>query len=252
MKKISLFNNNLHFQVSNDLETYRVESMLEKEAETIAWIKLWSTSRNQVFFDIGANIGIYSLFACYCSPQNSVYAFEPVSNNYNALIQNINCNNYENIHAFNVCISNISQITSLFLSDERVGNSGAQIDTPINELGEVFSPKKIEKVISLSIDDLVNTFHFPLPNFIKIDVDGHENEIILGMQETIKNKLLKSILIEFNNENQFNKFRDFFENNGMALDTSLDDLPNHSSKRRANAGGIARNYIFTRVDSLQV
>jgi FkbM family methyltransferase len=252
MKKISLFKNNLHFQVSNDLEIYRVESMLEKEAETIAWIKAWSKESNQIYFDIGANIGIYSLFACYCSGSNAVFSFEPVASNFIALQQNINCNNFKNIHPFNISISDHSKMTSLFLSDDRVGNSGAQVNTPINELGEEFAPKSIEKVLCLSVDDLVSRFNFPVPNFIKIDVDGHEQEIINGMEKTIKNKNIKSILIEFNNKNQFNKYRHFFEKSGLILDTSFDDLPNHSSKRRAESGGIARNYIFTRDKILKV
>jgi len=79
-KKMCIFGEDLCFNVSNDLEKYRVESALDKEAETIAWIDGWDAIDNEtIFFDIGANIGIYSLYAGFRYPDLSVFSFEPAS-----------------------------------------------------------------------------------------------------------------------------------------------------------------------------
>ena len=62
-----------------------------KELETVNWIK--NFDKESVFFDIGANIGIYSLFAAKLN--YSTVSFEPESHNFAALNININDNNFE-------------------------------------------------------------------------------------------------------------------------------------------------------------
>ncbi len=204
MNKICVLGDILCFNVSCDLERYRVESIFEKEPETIAWIDSWKASEQEkVFYDIGANIGIYSLYAAETAKNTNVFAFEPVSNNYLALQSNVWLNQANNVYPFNIALSKENKIKNLYLSDLRVGNSGAQIDAPFNEKSEAFQPQKVEKVLSLSVDQLVKNFDLPTPNYIKIDVDGHETDILNGMTDTLKNSDLKSILIEFNNQTEY-------------------------------------------------
>ena len=208
MKKRCVFNDSLCFSINSDLEEYRINSIFQKEPETIAWIDSICNS-DSVFYDIGANIGIYTLYMNYKNPMMQMFCFEPVQNNFNSLQNNIILNNAKNVHPFNIALSNNNMITNLFISDTRNGNSGAQIEAPINEKGESFEVKKIEKILSFQLDYLVNNLNFPQPNFIKIDVDGHENEILNGMKVTLENEQLKSLLIEFNDDNQFQKWQHF-------------------------------------------
>jgi FkbM family methyltransferase len=245
MKKKCVFGNSLCFIINSDLEEYRINSIFEKEPETIAWIDSISNS-DSVFYDIGANIGIYTLYMNYKNPMMQMYCFEPVQNNFNSLQNNIISNNALNVHPFNIALSNNNVINNLFLSDTRNGNSGAQIKAPINEKGDIFEAKKIEKILSFSLDYLVNNLNFPQPNFIKIDVDGHENEILDGMMRTLENVQLKSILIEFNNEDQFQKWQSYFNKIGLFIDDKFDSLPNNSALRRSLKGSTTRNYIFRR------
>ena len=92
----------------------------------------------------------------------------------------------------------------------------------------------------------MNNLNFPQPNFIKIDVDGHENEILNGMKVTLENEQLKSLLIEFNDDNQFQKWQSVFNKIGLFIDEKFDNLPNNSSLRRSQKGSTTRNYIFHR------
>ena len=55
MKKRCVFNDSLYFSINSDLEEYRINSIFEKEPETIAWIDSICNS-DSVFYDIGANI----------------------------------------------------------------------------------------------------------------------------------------------------------------------------------------------------
>lgn len=245
MKIKCVFNDSLCFSINSDLEEYRISSIFEKEPETIAWIDSICNS-NSVFYDIGANIGIYTLYMNYKNPMMQMFCFEPVQNNFNSLQNNIILNGAKNVHPFNIALSNNNMITNLFISDTRNGNSGAQIEAPINEKGESFEAKKIEKILSFSLDYLVNNLNFPQPNFIKIDVDGHENEILDGMKVTLGNEQLKSLLIEFNADNQFQKWQSVFNKIGLFIDEKFDNLPNNSSLRRSQKGSTTRNYIFHR------
>ncbi len=245
--KICVFGDELCFNSSSDLEKYRIESALDKEPETIAWIDGWGIqSGTTVFFDIGANIGIYSLYAGYKHPAAEVFSFEPVSNNYTALQQNVWLNNSTNIHPFNLALAGDNKIANLYLSDVRVGNSGAQIDRAVNEKGEAYQALRVEKVLSITLDRLINEFALPVPTYVKIDVDGHETDILNGMTQTLGAPTLRSLLIEFNSDVQFTPWCSRFEAFGLLLDTRYDDLPNHSRIRRVSKGTLARNYVFTR------
>ena len=140
----------------------------------------------------------------------------------------------------------MNKITNLFFSDLRAGNSGAQINCAVNEVGDEYDVQRVEKVLAVSMDRLVFEYNFPVPAYVKIDVDGHETKILEGMLKTLAEPRLRSILVEFNNENEFFDWSGHLETFGFGRDLSYEDLPNHSRNRRLVGGGSARNYIFTR------
>lgn len=248
MSKICVFGDELCFDVEGDLEKYRVESIFDKEPETIAWIDGWQDDGSGAFYDIGANIGIYSLYAAYKHKDINTFSFEPESSNYVALLRNILSNNTNSISPFNLALSSKKALTDLYLSDVRVGNSGAQIDAPINDKGDTFSALRVEKVISIALDQLVAEFNLPTPTYIKIDVDGHEPDILNGMSKILASKELKSILVEFNSHAEFEYWEDRFSHKGLIKDSTYDNLPNHSDIRRQKNNAPARNYIFKRME----
>jgi FkbM family methyltransferase len=247
MSKMCVFGDELCFDVEGDFEKYRVESMFDKEPETIAWIDGWQDEGPRAFYDIGANIGIYSLYVAYKHKNVNTFSFEPVASNYVALLRNILSNNLNNISPFNVALSNKKALTDLYLSDLRVGNSGAQIDAPVNDKGDTFKALRVEKVISIALDQLVAEFDLPSPTYIKIDVDGHEPDILNGMSKTLASTELKSMLVEFNSHAEFEDWEERLAHNGLMRDSAYDDLPNHSDIRRQKNNAPARNYIFKRI-----
>ena len=89
--KINLFNEdfivkrkihkqNFKFSITNEIELWRSNTILTKEPETIEWIN--NFKKKYVLYDIGANIGIFSLFA---SKKIKVLAFEPAFHNFKKL-----------------------------------------------------------------------------------------------------------------------------------------------------------------------
>lgn len=143
-------------------------------------------STNDVVWDIGANVGYFTTkFADKVGATGQVIAFEPTPRTYSSLLKN--CITYQNI----VC-------KNLALADKSGGlsfrDSGIEND-PTNGLVEESTANAI-KVEVVSADELIMAQSIPLPNIIKIDVEGYEYEVIKGMKATLNNRLLRNIFIE--------------------------------------------------------
>ncbi len=233
------------FYANTELEQWRAETILEKEPETIAWLNSFAL-KEQVFYDIGANVGSYSIYAAIVNKDLSVFSFEPVQENYCALVKNIQLNNAENIHAFRLALSNKNNLSDIYLKDSRVGNSGAQIDKPVDERGVHFQQVSIQKILTLSLDSLVSDFSFPPPNFLKIDVDGHEKDVINGMNQLLQSDTLVSLLIEFNSTEELAEYTEHLAKYKLFPDPAFNNHPDHSSYRRQQKNSSAINCVFTK------
>lgn len=227
---------NLSLYCETEMEEYRCDTFWTKEPETIAWIESFD---GEVFLDIGANIGIYSLYAASLYPDMEVYAMEPVNKNFIRIAENIELNGFKNIFPLNMAAGNKKGNVDLFIPKEEVGESGAQTRNPIDEYGKGFEPCEVQPVFQTTVDDLIFSVPF---DYIKIDVDGHEQEIIYGMPKTIKN--MKSMLIECNHD-MFDLSVKIFDE-GFTIDNEFNKHPDHSRIRRQKEGITAENVIFTR------
>lgn len=242
----NLLNGRLKFHVGSELEKYRVSTLYTKEPETIAWIDSWAPLEAPIFFDIGANIGIYSLYAAAQHENLKVFAFEPEQKNYIALCSNALLNSFLGVNSFRIALSNSQSLVDLFVDDFRVGNSNAQINLQSLQIMDETSAVRIEKVLSVSLDFLIESMDFPSPHYIKIDVDGHEAAILNGAVNLLQKESLLSVLVEFNHQQQLEEWKPIFEGAGFCIDTTFDLIEGHSSFRRAEKGSLMRNVIFSR------
>ena len=218
--KINIVSNNtvneiMFFRSNNDLTYWRNQVFYTKEPETLEWI---SNLGDGVFFDIGANIGQYSIYFAKLN-QGEVYSFEPSPINTVELIENINLNKLE--HRIKVIynpLSSKSQFVNFHQMDLRPGNSGGQIIYETNS----YLNKKLKyhnfQVPAFSLDDF---FKFGLitdfPNYLKIDVDGIESEILLGSSHILSNSELKSILVEVDRTHDNSIITKTLQSNGFKL-----------------------------------
>jgi len=165
-------------------------SSCQKEPETIRWIDA-NVKKGDVLFDIGANVGAYSLYAAAVT-EAKVYSFEPSSSTFSLLLKNIYLNKLSDlIVPFNMPLSSRSDMKEFVYSTL---DSGSAIHTGLEKpatVGGIHQP-----MLSVSLDDLIQKYHVPLPNHMKIDVDGHEMEIIHGATGILKNNSLRSVQIE--------------------------------------------------------
>jgi FkbM family methyltransferase len=133
-----------------------------------------------VFYDVGANVGFFSIIAAKLVGDNGqVYAFEPGSSNAVAVRHNAQLNNFNHIEVIEKAVSDKSGAGQLLLAKYSGGHTLATADAPPDLAGEV-------TVDLISIDDLIAQKQIAPPNFVKVDVEGAELNVLKGMKETIK------------------------------------------------------------------
>jgi len=207
-------------------EQWRRDTFWEKEPECLVWIK--SFSPHDVFFDVGANVGVYSLFAASLYPEMTIIAFEPMPANYQALKENVALNGF-NISCFQWAIGNRCGKAYLSVPDPEPGKSGAQMSRE----------KSGVRVPIASIDAFMETD----PLHVKIDIDGQEFEVVKGMRLTIP--FIRSCLIEVSAATK-GPVMEIFSKAGFTTDNRFNRVYPHSRERRAREGIDAENIVFTR------
>lgn len=161
----------------------------------LTWEKL--IGRDSIVFDIGANIGYYTLIAAHNVTKGSVHSFEPVPVNFKALENNISLNNLSNVIA-NACgISNVQSFEKYYVSS--IDNSGMSGMKPAENFSGL-----VETINTITIDDYSNEHGLERLDFIKIDIEGNELNALMGMEKVLQKfkpvifiELLEEHLIKF-------------------------------------------------------
>ncbi len=203
-KKINLKDQNqLIFFTPNNLVDWRVRTILSKEPDTIRWINNFEKNKNKeiIFWDIGANIGLFSIYSAQKHRGNiKVIAFEPSSSNLRVLTRNISINNFsDKIFINQIALTNKKNV---FLDmNEPNFIEGSSLNTfgeKFNFEGKNFLAKQKYKIFGTTIDTMVDKGYLDIPNYVKIDVDGLEHLILEGGDKMFNNKKIRSVLIEVN------------------------------------------------------
>lgn len=174
-----------------EIEVWRAETFFTKEPGTIEWLK--ALKPGDILYDIGANIGLYSLYAA--SRGVDVYAFEPHLANTASLLRNVVLNGLERkIKVLNVALGAESGYSLFNLSAMASGSSGSQLYEAVDEHGRAFTPviqqwQRVERLDSLMPVIL-------RPDAIKIDVDGREPDILEGAALTLAEPDLLTVQVE--------------------------------------------------------
>lgn len=179
-------------------EVHRAITFHEKEPEMIEWIDGFSgkcESSEMVFYDIGANVGIYSLYAASLYGEANIYAFEPQSTNFSSLCLNIARNNFKKLLPLQMAVSDSERIDILHVGVMAAGAGAASVGGKY-----LFTRRDVgfkQGICCASLNALWEKKFIKRPNFIKIDVDGHEGKILDGGDLVWSDRCLKGVVIEF-------------------------------------------------------
>jgi FkbM family methyltransferase len=202
----------------NTICAFRYNTFSSKEPEMLEWIDEYGG--DGTFYDIGANIGIYSLYYAK-SKTGSVYSFEPSVFNLRQLAKNISINNMsDRITILSNPLSNITGVATFMNGNTDEGGALSAFGVNYGYDGKLINDEIKYTVLGFSLDDLLkNGLISKAPSLIKIDVDGIEHLILTGAKNTLANDSLKSIFIEVNDdfEEQYVGTKRLLESAGFTL-----------------------------------
>ena len=174
---------------------YKISSAsTEKE---VAHLLLEKIDEGDVFYDIGSNIGIYSCIVGKAS-NAKIFAFEPHPKNVKEIKLNKDLNGI-NINIHSVALSDNSGTAELQVL--KTNEAGGQEHT----LSEVeyhqssHSEMKAIRVDKVAGDELIHNEELPLPNVLKIDVEGAGPNVIRGLSESLSTTEPHTLVIEPHN-----------------------------------------------------
>jgi FkbM family methyltransferase len=162
------------------------------EPETIRWIE--NMTATDVLWDIGANVGVYALFAAKTHGMK-VLAFEPGAASYAALVRNVELNGLERcVDSYCLAFDAQTHLDHLNMMNTGAGHSMHAFGQTQTVQGDI-DPAFRQSVPGFSVDDFCRIFSPPAPDHIKLDVDSIEEKILRGARATLRGSV-KSVLVE--------------------------------------------------------
>lgn len=144
--------------------------------------KIFQIQCNDIVVDIGAHVGYFTLFAAKRATEGKVIAFEPSNESFLLLEKNIKINSYKNIIPEKIAITKIKGKQILYLNREN------EISNTIYKQKENLSEEKIN---TMTLQDIFEKYRLEKIDFLKMDCEGAEYEIIMNVPSSILNKIQK-------------------------------------------------------------
>jgi FkbM family methyltransferase len=147
---------------------------------------------NTVFIDVGANIGYYSIWASKFNPSGKIFSFEPGEINFKRLNENIACNNL---------FATIIPIQKAVAASSGIISMTAELDT-LNHIVKSESKSNILNTLEadcISLDDFAKEENISFIDYLKIDVEGFELDVLIGAEKLLLEKKIGIIQMEINN-----------------------------------------------------
>ena len=215
LRRNSLTQIEMSFYTPNALCRYRVSTFETKEPETLQWIE---DCGGGVFYDVGANVGIFSVFYAklFGSP---VYAFEPSSFNLKVLVKNIALNGVSDlVTVIPTPLSDDFGISNLTFSMLDEGGSMTHFEDHLDSDQGERESRLYYRTWGAPLAAMVKApFNLPEPALIKVDVDGLEDLVLLGAAEVLSLPSLKSVLVEVDERypDSKNRVEDLLRSSGL-------------------------------------
>lgn len=167
----------------------------EASDATILAHEIAQLSEGDVFIDVGANIGYYSILAARrVGTAGVVLAFEPSQREFARLVQNLALNACGNVVPVSVALGVVPAIAELHIAPTHTGLNTLHVSSTA---AHAFGNATTERVLVPRFDDFVAPlFAARGVRLMKIDVEGAEMDVLLGMQESLRRQLFERIVVE--------------------------------------------------------
>ncbi len=243
----------LTFAISTTVEQWRAETLLTKEPGTIQWLQE-NLHPGDVFYDIGANIGCYTLLAAQLMQgMGHIYAFEPHVGNAAQLLRNVQLNGFHNVSVLSVALGQVTRLAHFRYASMVAGTSGGQLGSAemLNGPTELKLGMSLDWLLAQAAPVGGGWTHLMRPTIMKIDVDGLELDILRGAESALSYDSLKHIQIEVNQHTKQIAY-ELLGHAGFALGPAHDTKAGAEARTSAGedmieAHGILFNQTFVRL-----
>jgi len=196
--------------------------IFEKEVKD-AMILILKFENISIFWDLGGNIGYYSLLISSLLPKCEIVAFEPFKKNIDLFTRSINHNKITNINLIGKAVSNKTGMKE-FVVDDLSGATGQFFsllrEDDLYQISNAYGLRRTIHVETIKLDELIDN-GFPIPDLMKVDIEEAEGLMFQGAQKIIERKET-IIIIETFNINIIN----LFKKNGYVI-FIIDDNSNY-------------------------
>lgn len=191
----------LDLYTPNEMCKMRADTFSSKEPEILSWIDRYGS--DDPFWDIGSNIGLYSIYYGL-TKSGRVLSFEPSVFNLKQLAKNISLNGLsEKIDLNPIPLSKSTGYSGFSVSSLVEGNAQNAFGVNYGFDGNNLHQEVNYRVLGMSGDEIIkNGYVDKIPKMIKLDVDGIEHLILEGMKKILLSKNCYSVFVEVNDDFQ--------------------------------------------------
>jgi len=193
IRKVKVGNDFIYFHVVNRITQLRALTLMTKEPDTISWLRMLDCQ--DVLMDVGANIGVYTLFAAKCTDAK-IIAIEPSFRNLDLLQRNLSLNKLQSRVLVAPFALGSANHVGTFLLSQNGQQIGGALNTIVTHRHTSLNTSEYlqSQTLVFTASELISTFGLPTPTFVKIDVDGNELDVLHGFGDLLRD--VKSVLIE--------------------------------------------------------
>ena len=142
----------------------------------------FSINNDDIIIDVGAHIGLFALLASQFCKNGKIFCYEPIKENYELLIENIEINKIKNVFPNNLAVTKETSRAKIFLNDDQSGHSMFVQNDNFVEVNSKSLP-------DIFVDNRINEC-----NFLKLDCEGAEYEIIESLSSDLFTKISKTVI----------------------------------------------------------
>lgn len=165
--------------------------------------------KSPIVFDVGANIGKFATKVLEVNKSSNIYAFEPHPKTFRVLAE---CASTHMFNAINKGCGDTEEVLEFY---DYANNDGSEHASLLRKVFDSMykAPMSIHKVQVIKLDNYMRQNNIDFIDFLKIDTEGYEYNVLKGCIDAIKADKIKAIYFEFNTMNIVNKvfMRDFVE-----------------------------------------
>ena len=201
-KRVRVENVSFSIQCTNWITHFRWYLFKKKEPEVRHFFQKY-LKENDIVFDVGANIGVFSLFVASLDRGNLIFSIEPEVSNIAQLRANVLANRFEDkIKPVCAGANDRVGVSRIFLSSHEAGAAVHSVsDTELTKTHLGYAVVGDAPVLSITLDYLSAELGV-VPNLIKVDTDGNEKKILLGAKSLLADPRLRAIIIEMPEETE--------------------------------------------------